>query len=280
MIDAAATTTSQPPWGTRRPGRLAAGWIALCRRLPPGPVSRRLGLWLRRPLKYRLAGPVDTQLWGLRLRLHPRGNLSEERWLFLPQFSDRIERRLLAARLAPGAVFLDVGANAGFYSFWAWSHLRDAVRIEAFEPDPELCARIRFNVAANAIRSLHLHQLALSDRAGTARLAIGAKNRGTNALTDGDGGVEVPTVPLAGFVADAAIGRIDAMKIDVEGHEPAILGHFFAHAPRSAFPRLLVCETLAHQARTDPLRALIESAGYRQLARGRMNTVFELAPRP
>lgn len=273
-------TTSQPPWGACAPSRLTAAWIGLCRKLPPGPVSRRLGLWLRRPLKYRLAGPVDTRLWDLRLRLQPRGNLSEERWLFLPQFSDLMERRLLAARLAPGAVFLDIGANAGFYSFWVWSCFKDAVRIEAFEPDPELCARIRFNLAANQIRSLHLHPLALSDRSGTSRLAIGPKNRGTNTLTDQHDGVEVATEPLVEFAARTGLARVDAMKIDVEGHEAAILGHFFAHARRELFPRLLVCETLDRQATADPLRALIEAAGYRELARGRMNTVFEFVPRP
>ena len=68
------------------------------------------------------------------------------------------------------------------------------------------------------------------------------------------------------------------MKIDVEGHEAKILGHFFAHAPRSAHPRLLICETLNPGYGDDPLRNLIEQAGYRPIARGRMNTVYQLEP--
>jgi len=66
------------------------------------------------------------------------------------------------------------------------------------------------------------------------------------------------------------------MKIDVEGHEITILGHFFEHAPRSVFPRLLICETL-DSTQSDPLRTLIEKAGYQLIARGRMNTVFRLS---
>ena len=272
-----ASTDTAGTWGDLAPGFIVRQWIQLCRSLPAGGFFRRIGLWLRRPLKYGTDGPLDTRLWGLKLRLNPRGNLSEERWLFLPQFSDLMERRLLVEALKPGAVFFDVGANAGFYSFWVWSHFKDAVRIEAFEPDPELCGRIRFNLAANGSTSLHLNPIALSDRSGTARLMIGAKNRGTNRLeTAAEDGVSVEMIPLADFVARSGIARMDAMKIDVEGHEETILGHFFEHAPRAVHPRLLICETLDKGHGDDPLRTLIEKAGYRPIARGRMNTVFQL----
>jgi FkbM family methyltransferase len=275
-----ATTLNAPAvtedrWGSRVPSWLPRCWLACCRSLPSTAVFRRIALWMRRPLKYGLKGPVDTTVWGLKLRLDPRGNLSEERWLFMPGFSDALERRILADLLGPGSVFLDIGANAGFYSFWIWSNHGDRVRIEAFEPDPTLCARIRFNIAANKIRSLNLHPLALSDHRGTASLAIGSKNRGTNRLgTDGGNTISVPVTTLVDFVSSHGIDRIDAMKIDVEGHEQAILGHFFQHAPRALFPRLLVCETLDKG--PSPLRELIGSAGYRAMARGRMNTVFRL----
>lgn len=272
-----ATSAISGSWGERAPGPFVRNWITLCRSLPTGSLFRRIGLWLRRPLKYRVGGPLDTSLWGLKLRLNPRGNLSEERWLFLPQFSDAMERNLLADSLRPGGVFFDIGANAGFYSFWVWSKFRDQVRIEAFEPDPELCARIRFNLAANGADSLHLNPIALSDSNGTARLSIGEKNRGTNRLeTAASSGVEVEMITLADFVKREDVSRIDAMKIDVEGHEEKILGHFFAHAPREVHPRLLICETLDKGSGDDPLRHLIESAGYRAVARGRMNTVFQL----
>lgn len=265
-------------WGDRIPGPVTRMWLNLCRSLPPAPGFRRLGLWMRRPLKYGVHGPLDTRLWGLKLRLHTRGNLSEERWLYLPQFSDPTERRLLIEALRPGGTFFDIGANVGFYSFWVWSHFKDQVRIEAFEPDPEICRRIRFNMAANDIHSLNLNPLALSDRSGVARLKIGEKNRGTNRLdTNAEEGVEVEMVSLDEFVARKGISSIDAMKIDVEGHEITILGHFFAHAPRTVFPRLLICETLDSTQNVDPLRTLIEKAGYQLIARGRMNTVFRLS---
>ncbi len=275
MNDSISETSGK--WGERAPGCITRNWIGLCRSLPTGSFFRRIGLWLRRPLKYGITGAIDTAMWGLNLRLNPRGNLSEERWLFLPQFSDAMERKLLVDALKPGSVFFDIGANAGFYSFWVWSHFKDAVRIEAFEPDPELCGRIRFNLASNGIQSLHLNPIALSDQSGTARLMIGSKNRGTNRLETGTSdGVSVEMIPLADFVQREGINRIDAMKIDVEGHEDKILGHYFANAPRSVHPRLLVCETLDKGHGDDPLRSLIENAGYRAIARGRMNTVFQL----
>ncbi len=270
---------AEEPWGAHAPNSIIRGWIALCRSLPPAPPFRRLGIWLRSPVKRMLRGPVDTRLWGLRLRLHPRGNLSEARWLFLPQFADRREREALAQRLQPGDLFVDIGANAGLYSFWVWSRFGDRVRVEAFEPDPGLCARIHFNLAVNGVGSIRLNPVALSDTEGVARLRVGTRNRGTNRIAaQTEEGVEVPLTTLAAFAAANGLARIDALKIDVEGHEAPILSHFFAHAPVSLRPRLLICETLGPDAGADPLHRALREAGYAPLLRGRMNTVFELRP--
>lgn len=58
--------------------------------------------------------------------------------LFLPGLFDRKERRYLQQKLQPGAVFLDIDANAGAYSFWVYSCLKTDCSIYAIEPDPEL----------------------------------------------------------------------------------------------------------------------------------------------
>jgi hypothetical protein len=79
-------------------------------------VSHRLALWLRKPLKSALPEYTDVLVWGLRLRLRSRGNLSEQRLILMPQFLDHRELSTLADFMSGGGVFLDIGANAGVYS--------------------------------------------------------------------------------------------------------------------------------------------------------------------
>ena len=51
---------------------------------------------------------VDVEVWGLKLRLHSRGNLSEQRLLLMPQHLDELERRTLARELKAGDVVIVV----------------------------------------------------------------------------------------------------------------------------------------------------------------------------
>ena len=75
-------------------------WIHACLSLP---IFRRPLLWLRKPLKECLSSdPVDAKIWGLRLRLWPSGNLSEQKLLFRPQFLDAAEREFMARELQDG----------------------------------------------------------------------------------------------------------------------------------------------------------------------------------
>ena len=93
-------------WGTFSLRGWRAGMLNLLHALPTGSAWRRIALWLRKPLK-SLVGPVDVEVWGLRLRLMPRGNLSEHRLLLMPQHLDVVEREALSEQLSGGGVFLD-----------------------------------------------------------------------------------------------------------------------------------------------------------------------------
>lgn len=262
------------PWGAFLLRGFFATWVDLLHRLPPGKRWRRIALWLRSPLKRWLPPVVDARVWNLKLRLHARGNLSEQRLLLMPQYLDVLERDFLARELAPGGCFLDIGANIGAYSLWVASQCPQA-RIEAFEPDAELCARLQFNLATNRLDHVHLHRVALGDHEGEVRLQSGAGNKGENRVTEGGDGVAVPMTTLPAFLERAGIPRIDALKIDVEGHEIPVLRPLFERTPPALHPRLLICE-LAPQPQAD-LMQLLTTHGYELVARGRMNGIFRRA---
>lgn len=282
--------SSHSSWGSRRPRGWGGLWLGVARALPPGWPWSRFALLARRLARRRLDGPVDVRAWGFKLRLKPRGSVSEGRLLFIPRCWDRAERATLAKRLAPGAVFVDVGANAGGYAFWAASLGGKTGRVLAFEPDPALARQLRWNVAANnADDRIAVVEEAVSATAGKGTLLPGVANSGENRLAEDRAaaeGLPVRVVALADAVQEAGLQRIDCLKVDVEGREADVLKPFLAVAPSRLWPRALVVElgrpsTGAGPESREPnggpaLERWIVARGYRLALRTKLNGVFWL----
>ena len=261
-------------WGHHKPVGWRATWLRMLHRLPSGSVWRRIALLLRKPLKKGLGQWADVEVWGLKLRLRTRGNLSEQRLLLMPQFLDTIERDFLAQELKDGDVFLDIGANAGVYSLWVASGCNGKVRIEAFEPDRELCERLRFNLQTNKLVQVTLHEYALGEVAGEATLVPGNSNRGENRVESSEtSGIRVRIEILSDVLQRLGISRVKALKIDVEGQEADVLRPLFDNAAPELLPNVIICELIPNVQRS-PLHELLSRFGYRLEARGRLNGIF------
>lgn len=267
------------PWGRYRPRGATALRLAIMRHLPAlcGPLAKAL----RKPIKYRLNSPLDLIVWGLRLRLLPRGNMSEQKILTAPHLFDPEEFRMMRRLLAPGGVFVDAGANAGFYSFWADHCMRGRGLVLAIEPDPEMRRRLTFNAATNGITGIRVLALALSDHDGVAQLQVNPVQRGTNTLEPAEamreGGarqtLEVEVTTLLGLLDRLGVDRIDVLKLDIEGHEPTVLRHFLAHAAPHLLPRAVIAEFKPDTAQ--PILDLMQQCGYRRRETSKLNFIFE-----
>lgn len=269
---------SERPWGQLAPTGISRWLINACHGLSARvPFLYRIALLLRRPLKYGSTHAFDVDVWGLRLRLLPRGNISEAKVLFTPQFFDRAELDWLASHLHSTGTFIDIGANAGAYSFAMRSRFGGDIRILAVEPDPEMRRRIAFNLATNDIRNIEVCPVALSDKQGEAQLELSVTQRGQNALVDApSGGANIVTVPLdtlASLLQSRGINSVDALKIDVEGHEIRVLGHFFANAPQNLWPKAIVTEYKGDTS-AEILR-ILGGSGYVQVRTTKLNWLFE-----
>src|SRR5882762_6505405 len=135
-------TTSE--WGRWKARGAAAASLALVAKLPHGGLFRRIAFLLRKPVKSGRQEYYDREIWGLRLRLSARGNLTEQRWLTMEKFHDWPEREALRDALGNNAVFLDVGANAGFYTFWALAQRKSGLRVIAVEPSTAMVERLKY----------------------------------------------------------------------------------------------------------------------------------------
>jgi FkbM family methyltransferase len=273
------------PFGSRAPGAFDRAVLALTRAMPNNWLGRRLSILFRRGTTMRLGdGALDTELWGMKLRLYPRDNGCERNALFTPQMYDALERDVLAnaiaRRLDEGRdfTFVDIGANVGLYSLFVSAKAGARARIAAFEPQPGILDRLRFNLAANPAVRVNLFPIALSDREGTVDLLIDSNDSGgtridTGAATASVESFAVPCRPLTAALADAGITEIDALKIDVEGVEDLVLSPFLRDAPPDLLPEYVLIEDTRGFWRTNVF-ALLEQHGYTVHARSRQNVAL------
>jgi FkbM family methyltransferase len=146
--------------------------------------------------------------------------------------------RLLTHLLQPGCVFIDIGANIGYFSLVAARLVGPSGRVLAFEPNKRNGALLWLSCVDNNFQQLELFPVAASDSAGAIVLQVAGSN-GRIVSTDElalAGIAPAPNGPplpphhyhAATVVLDDilhTITRIDVVKLDVEGAEPwAIAG--------------------------------------------------------
>lgn len=249
-----------------------------------------LGRGAARKTLYRLValmhpGPIDFPVWGARVRMHHRHNLTERKALMRPDRVDPIELSLITQEMAtPGSVFVDVGANAGYYVLHTAMSAAARSRIVALEPSPTLIERMKFNIAAareadliaGDIEVLDV-EVAVSDRAGEAVLSdVG--DEGSRALVGGSTGLHVRCARLADVLDDLGIEKIDVVKIDVEGYEDRVLSPYFADVSASRWPRLIVIEHVSRgEWKTDCIEDCL-GRGYQVTATTNNNTMLSYQP--
>lgn len=121
-----------------------------------------------------------------------------------------------------GAVFLDIGANVGYFSRFIAQAYPGAV-IHAFEPHPLTYRVLRMNTWQHGDR-VRTWPVALSDRRGTVALSTSSNNLGdTKGIRATDrlvASVISPSIPLDELLGDL---KVDLVKIDVQGAEMAVL---------------------------------------------------------
>lgn len=168
---------------------------------------------------------------------------------------ERDVQRLFGERIRPGSVVWDVGANAGFFTLLAAKLAGPSGSVYAFEPLPRNLDHLRRHLALNDVRNVHVVPLAVSDRAGTARFAIGESPAMGGLATHGD--FEVQTTTLDEM--SATIPAPAFIKMDIEGGEHAAL-RGAASLLRDAAPVILLSTHGYEQ--HELCTTLLRAAGY------------------
>lgn len=144
-------------------------------------------------------------------------------YLYWGLYDPSIERFL--AELQPGQTIVDVGANNGRWSLRASEIVGPGGAVHAIEPFPANVHRLLRNLSLNDVANVEHHAVALGDGRGKITMTLGAQdNLGTARVSAaGEQGVEVDQMSLDEWHEQEGIGRVDVIKIDVEGHEEAVI---------------------------------------------------------
>lgn len=126
----------------------------------------------------------------------------------------------------PG-IFIDVGANLGWHALHAARH-KAIEAVVAFEPDPFNASLLNRNRSVNGINNIVIKESAVGAVCGSARLNhYKASNLGRHSMiTDyGYGSRTVLVTTLDTAIVEVGLDDrpIAALKIDVEGYEPAVI---------------------------------------------------------
>ena len=127
--------------------------------------------------------------------------------------------------LREGSVLWDIGANIGLYSLLA---ARRGLDVLAFEPSSASFAALARNAEINGLDDrIAAYCLAFAEETAlvTLHMASSAAGHSMHSIEARDGSVRqaVPGFAVDDFIAHVAARPPDAIKLDVDGVEPAIL---------------------------------------------------------
>jgi FkbM family methyltransferase len=155
-----------------------------------------------------LSSSIEWQLWAF--------------GRYEPHFAE-----LFSLLVRPGDRCVDVGANVGVHTVRLAKLAGQHGKVIAIEPDPEVIRRAQRNVALNGLETVRLVNAAASDQPGEMQLYRPSPwdtNRARASLLHHPyltgAATTVPVVTLDDVCAG---GRVSLIKIDVEGHEAAVV---------------------------------------------------------
>lgn len=260
---------------------------ALCARVTGRPWGQWDGeAWCKigaRLFGSRTVLAVDTE--GHRVRVRPA------QWVDLTSLVGRPEEKAverIVRTLPVGGTFVDAGAHIGRYSLMAADAVGPSGRVFSVEPSPDNLRLLCENAALNGMSWITPVQAGLGKEDGTAELISGSDQAVSSFYGDwldhlegsksarGRSRQTVAVRSLPRLLADLGAGRVDLLKMDIEGAELDVLKGALPSL-RSGQVRQIVCEVHDPTVRQADLEACLRDCGFRvkDLGHWELHAVWE-----
>jgi FkbM family methyltransferase len=175
-------------------------------------LQKRLG---RATIRVRRQGQV----------LHIGAGNGQGAWQAISGLEYEPELRQLLARIRPGDVIIDIGANVGSYTLRCARRTGPGGRVIAIEAMAANAALLERNIAANGLKNVRVVACAIGDKPG--RVALYSKGHSSSTrLSEGDSFSAVAEAEMItgdSLIEIHGLTRVDWIKMDIEGAEPAAL---------------------------------------------------------
>jgi FkbM family methyltransferase len=162
--------------------------------------------------------------WPVRVRIENGRRMfvdlrsSIGRGLFMTGQFDPVVFDPLRRALHSGGVFLDIGANVGYYTMLALDLVGDSGAVHAFEMDPRPLRCLRKTAAREGLQNVFINDVAVGAKDGVARFRAESESGHSNVETSGEG-VSVRMISLDSWRAAKGVRNIQGIKLDIEGGE-------------------------------------------------------------
>jgi FkbM family methyltransferase len=125
--------------------------------------------------------------------------------------------------LFPGATFVDVGANIGFFTLLGAALVGPWGHVIAFEPNPENCQLLQRSLDKNQFHNVQVFQNALAETAQKLNFFGGTINSNGCLIHESERAESPRIIQVEAVTLDQALPtlpRLDLIKMDIEGAEP------------------------------------------------------------
>ena len=167
--------------------------------------------------------PSEVRYGNAIIKLNPSDPVVSGALLF--HVYEREEISFLKNNLRSGDLFIDIGANIGFYTAMAMQQVGKKGTVIALEPDPESYRYLEQTIDRNGPCDVRSFNVAASSSDGSASLFKSESNRGDNRLHEFDNAsdkIEIKTVNVDSLVKRLLLNIVDKrvfIKIDIQGGE-------------------------------------------------------------